>query len=113
MALISRVAVCVHGFKSYITFADFFLVDYNSWIESDKARRLRATLDPDTVLAEGYKEYDTGRQYLVGMGDWRNDKDVEVELDGIGGVNIVVKADVHRSGMNLDPSLNTNFALAL
>jgi hypothetical protein len=32
------------------------------------------------------------------MGDWRNDKDKEVELDGIGGVNIVVKADVHRSG---------------
>lgn len=74
--------------------------DYNSWIDSDKARRLRTTLDPDTVLAEGYKEYDTGRQYLVGMGDWRNNKDEEVELDGIGGVNIVVKADVHRSGIN-------------
>ena len=33
------------------------------------------------------------------MGDWRNNKDEEVELDGIGGVNILVKADVHRSGM--------------
>ncbi len=32
------------------------------------------------------------------MGDWRNDKDWEVNLDGIGGVNILVKADVHRSG---------------
>ncbi|KAL4878581.1 Anp1-domain-containing protein [Aspergillus karnatakaensis] len=74
--------------------------DYNSWIESDKGRRLRKNLDPDVVLAEGYKEYDTGRQYLVSMGDWRKDKDVEVELDGIGGVNIVVKADVHRSGIN-------------
>lgn len=104
MALISRVAVCVHGFRRVITFADFVLVDYNSWIDSDKARRLRTTLDPDTVLAEGYKEYDTGRQYLVGMGDWRNNKDEEVELDGIGGVNIVVKADVHRSGMNLGPA---------
>jgi hypothetical protein len=49
-------------------------------------------------LAEGYKEYDTGRQYLVSMGDWRKNKDEEVELDGIGGVNILVKADVHRSG---------------
>ncbi|KAK5787727.1 hypothetical protein VI817_010224 [Penicillium citrinum] len=74
--------------------------DYNSWIESDKARRLRSTLDPDTVLAEGYKEYDTGRTYLVGMGDWRKNKDEEVDLDGIGGVNILVKADVHRSGIN-------------
>lgn len=75
-------------------------VDYNSWIESDKGRRLRQTLDPDTVLAEGYKEYDTGRTYLVGMGDWRKNKDEEVELDGIGGVNILVKADVHRTGIN-------------
>ncbi|OQE36192.1 hypothetical protein PENCOP_c012G03920 [Penicillium coprophilum] len=74
--------------------------DYNSWIESDKGRRLRASLPTDTVLAEGYKEYDTGRTYLVSMGDWRNNKDDEVELDGIGGVNILVKADVHRSGIN-------------
>lgn len=74
------------------------LVDYNSWIESDKARRLKQTLDPDTILAEGYKEYDTGRTYLVSMGDWRKNKDEEVELDGIGGVNILVKADVHRTG---------------
>lgn len=78
----------------------YFLVDYNSWIESDKGRRLRSTLPLDTVLAEGYKEYDTGRQYLVSMGDWRKNKDEEVELDGIGGVNILVKADVHRSGIN-------------
>jgi hypothetical protein len=35
---------------------------------------------------------------MARMGDWREDKDVEIELDGIGGVNILVKADVHRSG---------------
>ncbi|KAJ5665730.1 Mannan polymerase II complex anp1 subunit [Penicillium maclennaniae] len=74
--------------------------DYNSWIESDKAMRLKQTLDPNVILAEGYKEYDTGRTYLVSMGDWRKNKDEEVELDGIGGVNILVKADVHRSGIN-------------
>lgn len=60
--------------------------------------KLGASLDKDTVIAEGYKEFDTGRKYLVSMGDWRNNKDEEVELDGIGGVNIVVKADVHRAG---------------
>jgi len=38
------------------------------------------------------------------MGDWRNNKDEEIELDGIGGVNIIVKADVHRTGMFHDPS---------
>ncbi|EXJ71783.1 uncharacterized protein A1O5_05593 [Cladophialophora psammophila CBS 110553] len=74
--------------------------DYNSWIESDKGRRLVASLDKDVVLAEGYKEYDTGRTYMARMGDWRNNKDEEIELDGIGGVNILVKADVHRSGIN-------------
>jgi len=36
---------------------------------------------------------------MARLGDWRNDKDEEIELDGIGGVNIMVKADVHRSGM--------------
>ena len=53
------------------------------------------------VLAEGYKEYDTGRTYMCRMGDWRNNKDEEMELDGIGGVSIFVKADVHRSGQTL------------
>ncbi len=53
------------------------------------------------VLAEGYKEYDTGRTYMARMGDWRNNKDEEIELDGIGGVNILVKADVHRSGEDI------------
>ena len=74
--------------------------DYNSWVESDKGRRLAASLDKDVVLAEGYKEYDTGREYMARRGDWRNNKDEELELDGIGGVNILVKADVHRSGIN-------------
>lgn len=54
----------------------------------------------------GYKQYDTGRTYMAKMGDWRENKDVELELDGIGGVNILVKADVHRSGMPLDPILS-------
>ena len=95
----------------------FLIVDYNSWVESDKGRKLAASLDKDIVLAEGkklreapgafhltdlflgYKQYDTGRTYMARMGDWRDDKDVELALDGIGGVNILVKADVHRSGL--------------
>ncbi|RDL38060.1 Glycosyltransferase family 62 protein [Venustampulla echinocandica] len=74
--------------------------DYNSWVESDKALRLASTLDKDAIIVEGYKEYDTGRTYMAKMGDWRHNKDDELMLDGIGGVNIVVKADVHRSGIN-------------
>jgi hypothetical protein len=40
---------------------------------------------------------------MAKMGDWRNNKDEEIALDGIGGVSILVKADVHRSGMSTIP----------
>lgn len=52
----------------------------------------------------GYKQYKTNRKYMARMGDWRNNKDDEIPLDGIGGVNIMVKADVHRSGTSLSTS---------
>ncbi|KAB8621940.1 hypothetical protein FH972_026049 [Carpinus fangiana] len=74
--------------------------DYNSWVESAEGLALAATLDKNTVLAEGYKEYKTNRRYMAKEGDWRDNKDEEMELDGIGGVNIMVKADVHRAGIN-------------
>src|ERR1700760_4433811 len=37
---------------------------------------------------------------MATMGHWRQDKDKEIQLDGVGGVSIMVKADVHRSGKN-------------
>ncbi|SPN97529.1 probable mannan polymerase II complex ANP1 subunit [Cephalotrichum gorgonifer] len=74
--------------------------DYNSWVETDQGRKLRETLSEDVVLAEGYKEYKTGRTYMAKMGDWRGNQHEEIELDGVGGVSILVKADVHRSGIN-------------
>ncbi|KAF2273202.1 uncharacterized protein EI97DRAFT_384144 [Westerdykella ornata] len=74
--------------------------DYNSWQESPKGLKLAASLGKDVVLAEGYKEYDTGRTYMARMGDRHKDPNERIPLDGIGGVNIVVKADVHRSGIN-------------
>ncbi|KAI4176719.1 MAG: hypothetical protein LQ346_007816 [Caloplaca aetnensis] len=79
--------------------------DYNSWQESWRGRRLRSRLDKDTILAEGYKEYRTHRSALNWMA-YDNPKKRqkhlhdEVPLDGIGGVNILVKADVHRAGIN-------------
>jgi hypothetical protein len=50
-------------------------------------------------IVAGYKQYKTNRNYMARMGNWRDNKDDEIKLDGIGGVNIMVKADVHRSGM--------------
>lgn len=48
---------------------------------------------------------------MARMGDWRDNKDVEIPLDGIGGVNIVVKADVHRSGMHMDMEVSAGVVL--
>jgi hypothetical protein len=50
-------------------------------------------------MIQGYKEYKTERVYMARMGDWRDNKDIEIPLDGVGGVSIVVKADVHREGL--------------
>ena len=47
---------------------------------------------------------------MAKMGDWRENKDKEIPLDGIGGVNILVKADVHRSGKVHPISLAQLFA---
>lgn len=74
--------------------------DYNSWVDTPKSVALANSLDKSVIIVEGYKEFDTGREYMCRMGDWRRNMDEELELDGIGGVNIVVKADVHRTGVN-------------
>ncbi|KAH8730225.1 Anp1-domain-containing protein [Phaeosphaeriaceae sp. PMI808] len=74
--------------------------DYNSWQESSDGRALAASLPPSVIIVEGYKQFPTNRKYMAITGDWRANKDVEIPLDGIGGVNIIVKADVHRSGIN-------------
>ena len=90
--------------------------DYNSWQESFWGRWKRKRLPKNTILAEGwlllstnarssyligilgYKEFNMHRRTLNWMGNRLKNKDKEVHLDGIGGVNILVKADVHRSG---------------
>src|SRR5579859_324906 len=73
--------------------------DYNSWVDTSKTRKMLNKLDKDTVVVEGYKShFDTGRVYMAKMGDWRDDPRKEIHLDGIGGVSVMVKADVHRSG---------------
>ena len=43
------------------------------------------------------------RRTLNWMGDRHKDPDKEVHLDGIGGVSILVKAAVHRSGKSFSP----------
>lgn len=85
--------------------------DYNSWVESPQGLKLAASLPKDTVLAEGYEDvYKTGRKHMARLGDWRNNPHEELALDGIGGVNVLVKADVHRAGTLSDKQFHSSSA---
>jgi len=74
--------------------------DLNSWQESDTALQLAETLDEDAVIVEGYAEYATYRPHLAYLRDPYGDPDVEMELDGVGGVSILAKAQVFRYGVH-------------
>lgn len=72
----------------------------NSWQESETALALADTLDEDAVIVEGYAEYATWRPHLAYLRDPYGDPDVEMEIDGVGGVSILAKAKVFRSGVH-------------
>ncbi|KAI9780243.1 MAG: Mannan polymerase II complex anp1 subunit [Geoglossum umbratile] len=72
--------------------------DLNSWQESETALALADTLDEDAVIVEGYAEYATWRPHLAYLRDPYGDPDVEMDIDGVGGVSILSKAKVFRAG---------------
>lgn len=72
--------------------------DLNSWQESETSLQLADQLDEDAVIVEGYAEYATWRPHLAYLRDPYGDLNVEMELDGIGGVSILARASVFRSG---------------
>ncbi|RYO79530.1 hypothetical protein DL766_000283 [Monosporascus sp. MC13-8B] len=74
--------------------------DLNSWQESETALALAETLDEDAVIVEGYAEYATWRPHLAYLRDPYGDPDMEMEIDGVGGVSILAKARVFRSGVH-------------
>ncbi|KAI5281480.1 Mannan polymerase II complex anp1 subunit [Ascosphaera aggregata] len=74
--------------------------DLNSWQESETALQLADTLDEDAVIVEGYAEYATWRPHLAYLRDPYGDPDMEMEIDGVGGVSILAKAKVFRSGVH-------------
>jgi mannan polymerase II complex ANP1 subunit len=74
--------------------------DLNSWQESETALALAETLDEDAVIVEGYAEYATWRPHLAYLRDPYGDRDMEMEIDGVGGVSILAKAKVFRSGVH-------------
>jgi mannan polymerase II complex ANP1 subunit len=72
--------------------------DLNSWQESETALQLANDLDEDAVIVEGYAEYATWRPHLAYLRDPYGDPMEEMDLDGVGGVSILSKARVFRSG---------------
>lgn len=72
--------------------------DLNSWQESETGLQLADQLDEDACIVEGYPEYATWRPHLAYLRDPYGDPNVEMELDGIGGVSILAKASVFRKG---------------
>ncbi|KAG0690570.1 Mannan polymerase II complex anp1 subunit [Pichia californica] len=72
--------------------------DLNSWKESEGGLDLANKLNEDSVIVEGYNEYKTWRIHLGYLRDPFGDPEIEMELDGIGGVSILSKSTVFQNG---------------
>ena len=78
--------------------------DYNSWIDSVTAQSLAADMGKDEILLEGYAEMATYRSLMTYMYDEADpESGREIELDGVGGTVLLVKAEVHRDGAMFPP----------
>lgn len=77
--------------------------DFNSWHDSEIALNMAKKMRPDEIILEGYKEMATYR--LLMAFEFENGGQVhkEVQLDGVGGTVLLVKADVHRDGAMFPP----------
>ncbi|KAJ3133796.1 hypothetical protein HK101_004418 [Irineochytrium annulatum] len=71
--------------------------DLNTWSETPESLAYLATLPPSQLVFEGYAEFPTKRQYLNDL-IGRTDVGDVVEVHGVGGTVLLVKADVHRMG---------------
>lgn len=72
--------------------------DYNSWRDSETALQMASQMGPDEILLEGYAEMATYRSLMAYMAVEGGDPHREVQLDGVGGTALMVKAEVHRDG---------------
>jgi mannan polymerase complexes MNN9 subunit len=79
--------------------------DFNSWIDSTTAKNLGKDMGKDDILMEGYAEMATYRTLMAYMADHTTHADPgrEIELDGVGGTALLVKAEVHRDGAMFPP----------
>ncbi|KAH7051733.1 Anp1-domain-containing protein [Linnemannia elongata] len=76
--------------------------DRNNWIETKESLANQRALGKEEILFEGYEEeHPTYRQ---SMADLAGSVRGPIEIDGVGGTFTLVKATVHRAGINF-PSL--------
>jgi mannan polymerase complexes MNN9 subunit len=77
--------------------------DYNNWVDSAIAQDLAKTMDKDDILLEGYPEMATYRTLMAKVNEPAGDPGAELQLDGVGGTVLLVKAEVHRDGAMFPP----------
>ena len=82
--------------------------DYNSWQDSDTAHDIARGMDSDDILLEGYADMPTYRTLMAMLFDPKIPEDKRemgqmMELDGVGGTALMVKAEVHRDGAMFPP----------
>jgi mannan polymerase complexes MNN9 subunit len=79
--------------------------DFNNWVDSPTAQELAKKMGPDEILLEGYASMATYRSLMAYMPGTDGDGNVkkEIELDGVGGTALLVKAEVHRDGAMFPP----------
>ena len=96
---------CFQRFVNETGFPETRPYDYNSWIDSMVAEDLAIAMEPDEILLEGYESMPTYRTLMAGMADKAPEADPNLlmELDGVGGTALMVKAEVHRDGAMFPP----------
>jgi len=77
--------------------------DFNSWQDSETARKLGEGMGNDDILLEGYADMATYRTLMAYMIEENGDTTQEIPLDGVGGTALLVKAEVHRDGAMFPP----------
>lgn len=78
--------------------------DYNSWVDSPDAQQLGQSMGKDEILLEGYASMPTNRTLMAMLADTESpEPGLEIQLDGVGGTALLVKAEVHRDGAMFPP----------
>lgn len=98
---------CYQRFTNDDGHPDIRPYDYNSWHESQVALNLAATMSEDEIILEGYAELATYRALMAYEFQPSNHEPHAglrtVEIDGVGGTALMVKAEVHRDGAMFPP----------